>query len=197
MEESGMAAFTKQAIRDSFVKLLNEKPLSQITVREVVEDCKVNRNTFYYYYSDIPHLLESIVDEDVERIIQEHPAIDSLEDCVNVAFSFAVANRKAAMHIYRSVNRDIYERYLWRVCDHVVTIYVDRNLTERSIAADDRTVLIDYLKAVCFGTTMGWLEAGMPENVQDKLRRICELKQGDLERLLTRCKEGNGSFDIK
>ena len=40
-----MASFTKKAIRDSFVKLLNEKPLSQITIRDIVDDCGVNRNT--------------------------------------------------------------------------------------------------------------------------------------------------------
>ena len=47
-----MASFTKKAIRDSFVKLLNEKPLSQITIRDIVDDCGVNRNTFYYYYPE-------------------------------------------------------------------------------------------------------------------------------------------------
>ena len=34
-----MASFTKKAIRDSFVKLLNEKSLSQITIRDIVDDC--------------------------------------------------------------------------------------------------------------------------------------------------------------
>ena len=73
-----MASFTKKAIRDSFVKLLNEKSLSQITIRDIVDDCGVNRNTFYYYYQDLPQLVESIVDEDAERIIRGHPTIDSL-----------------------------------------------------------------------------------------------------------------------
>lgn len=34
-----MANFTKKAIRDSFVGLLNEKTISKITVRDIVEDC--------------------------------------------------------------------------------------------------------------------------------------------------------------
>ena len=41
-----MASFTKKAIRDSFVKLLNEKTLSQITIRDIVDDCGVNRIPF-------------------------------------------------------------------------------------------------------------------------------------------------------
>ena len=48
--ESGMANFTKKAIQESFLRLLMERPLSQITVKDVVADCGVNRNTFYYYF---------------------------------------------------------------------------------------------------------------------------------------------------
>ena len=94
-----MASFTKKAIRDSFVKLLNEKPLSQITIRDIVDDCGVNRNTFYYYYQDLPQLVESIVNADAERMIREHPAVESLEDCINAALSFAMESRRAVMHI--------------------------------------------------------------------------------------------------
>ena len=58
-----MAGFAKKAIRDSFIKLLNERPLSQITVRDIVDACGVNRNTFYYYFQDIPQLVETIINE--------------------------------------------------------------------------------------------------------------------------------------
>lgn len=43
-----MAQFTKQAIINSFLKLLEETPLDKITVKDIVEDCGINRNTFYY-----------------------------------------------------------------------------------------------------------------------------------------------------
>ena len=49
-----MPNFTKQAIKDSFLRLLNQQPLSKISVRSIVEDCGINRNSFYYHYQDIP-----------------------------------------------------------------------------------------------------------------------------------------------
>ena len=52
-----MSKFTRDAIKQSFLKLLNERPLSQIKVRDIVSDCGVNRNTFYYYFHDIPSLV--------------------------------------------------------------------------------------------------------------------------------------------
>lgn len=182
-----MAGLTRKAIRASFIKLLNEKPLSQITVRDIVDDCGVNRNTFYYYFQDIPQLLESIVDEDAQRIIREHPTAGSIEECLNEMIGFALENRKAVMHIFYSVNRDIYEQYQWRVCQHTVTIYVDSILSDRNVTTSDRNLIIDYLKCVCFGLIIGWLEKGMQEDIQSRFHRICELKQGDLERMISRC----------
>ena len=51
-----MSAYTKQAIKNSFLKLLNDRPLNQVTVKAIVEDCGINRNTFYYHFTDIPSL---------------------------------------------------------------------------------------------------------------------------------------------
>lgn len=184
-----MAGFAKKAIRDSFIKLLNERPLSQITVRDIVDACGVNRNTFYYYFQDIPQLVETIINEDADRVIQEHPSIESVEDCLNAAIRFALENRKAVLHIYHSINRDIYEQYQWRVCEHAVTTYVDGILAGRTVAEPDRNLMIDYLKCMCFGFVVGWLETGMQEGIQSRFRRICELKRGDLDAMITRCEK--------
>ena len=45
-----MANFTKKAIKDTFISLLKTKPFNQITVKDIVDECGVNRNTFYYHY---------------------------------------------------------------------------------------------------------------------------------------------------
>lgn len=53
--------FTKKAIIEAFWKLLEEKPYNKITVKEIVDSCQINRNTFYYHFHDIPDLLEQII----------------------------------------------------------------------------------------------------------------------------------------
>ena len=184
-----MATHTKQVIRETFIMLLNKRPLSQITVRDIVEHCGINRNTFYYYYHDIPQLLESIVDEEADRMINAHPAVESLEDCLLAAVAFALENRKAVLHIYHSVNRGLYEQYQWQICEHIVTTYVDSILSSRSVSDDDRKLLINYLKCMCFGFIMGWLETGMQEEVQSWFHQLCALKRGDLEEMIARCEK--------
>ncbi|MGN0735105.1 MAG: TetR/AcrR family transcriptional regulator C-terminal domain-containing protein [Anaerovoracaceae bacterium] len=184
-----MTGLTKKAIRDSFIKILNEKPLSQITVRDIVDDCGVNRNTFYYHFHDIPELLETIVDDEMERMIREHPNIDSMQACFDAILEFALANKRAVMHIYHSVNREIYELYQWRICGHCAAAYIDTVMDGRRIDETDRSIIIDYVKCVLFGMSIGWLEAGMKEDISDRFHRLCQLKQGDLEKMLDRSEE--------
>ena len=182
-----MADFTKKAIRDSFLKLLEERPLKQISVRDIVEGCGINRNTFYYHYQDIPQLLEAIVSEEAEVLITGEPEVGSMESCLNTIIDFAVRNKTPVMHIYKSVNRDVFEKYLWWVCDCVMTKYVDGLIQDRNISAGDRDIILAYVKAVAFGLVLGWLENGMTSHVHEFTHRMCQLKLGDLSDLVEQC----------
>ena len=118
-----MQSYTKMAIRETFLQLLEQKPLHQITVKMVVEKCGINRNSFYYHYQDMPDLVEDIVMTEADRIIEENPSVLSDSSALNAVARFISDKRRAILHIYNSVNRDIFERYLWKVCDHVVSSY--------------------------------------------------------------------------
>ena len=64
-----MSGFTKEIIIRTLFELLNEKPLAKITVKDIVERCGVNRNTFYYHYEDINDLSKSFLDDLKEKIV--------------------------------------------------------------------------------------------------------------------------------
>ena len=74
-----MAAFTKQAIKASFLKLLGMYPLRDISVKMIVEDCGINRKSFYYHYQDIPALLEEILTEQADALLEPYHSVLSQE----------------------------------------------------------------------------------------------------------------------
>ena len=120
-----MASFTRKAIMDSFMKLVDQRPISKITIKDIVEDCGVNRNTFYYHFADIPALIEAIVHDQAEELIRNHSTITTIEDALNVAVDSILQHRRAALHIFNSVSRDVYERYLMQICPQVMIIQMD------------------------------------------------------------------------
>ena len=165
---------TKRAIQSAFLALLEERTLNKITVRDITDRCGINRNTFYYHYQDIPALLEEICSGEVERIIRDYPSVHSIEDCLDTALQFAMQNRRAILHIYNSVNRDIFERYLWKVCEHIVEAYGVKALKGINIGSLDREIMKRFYKCECFGLAIEWMDGGLPENVNLQLDRFCE-----------------------
>ena len=72
MPETAQASRGKQAkarIRQAFTKLLREKPIQRIAVKELCQEAGVNRSTFYAHYQDIYDLLTKI-EEDMLEILQ-------------------------------------------------------------------------------------------------------------------------------
>ncbi|MBR4906228.1 MAG: TetR/AcrR family transcriptional regulator C-terminal domain-containing protein [Clostridia bacterium] len=54
---------TKKLLRDALLTLLNEKPLRNITVKELCARAGLNRGTFYAHYRDVYDLMEQIEEE--------------------------------------------------------------------------------------------------------------------------------------
>lgn len=172
-----MANFTRRAIKESFILLLEQRPLSEITVKDIVETCGINRNSFYYHYQDLPALIEEIVKEEAESIIRAYPSVTTIVECFDAVTQFASRKKRAIMHIYRSLSRDVFERNLMMVCEYFVLSYIETALAEEHISDEDRTTIVNYYKCVCFGLTIDWLNKGMDEGYTQSIRRIFLLKK--------------------
>ena len=61
---------TKRQLRQALTQLLQQKPIKDITVREIADLVDINRGTFYLHYKDIYDMLASIEQELSDKFIQ-------------------------------------------------------------------------------------------------------------------------------
>ena len=59
---------TKRRLCDALIALLAQKPVREITVRELTALAKVSRGTFYFHYTDIYDLLAQIEQDQLEGL---------------------------------------------------------------------------------------------------------------------------------
>ena len=184
-----MPSFTRKAIMQSFLKLVDQRPINKVTIKDIVEDCGINRNTFYYHFSDIPALIEAIVQEEAAQLFQAHPTIGSYEECIRLAIQEIQKNKRAVLHIYNSANRDIYEHYLMQVCQYIVETYLNTLLGGKTINQQDREIIVGVYRCQCFGLFIDWLNNSLSDEFPQRVERLCELRKGMLEEMLERCGE--------
>jgi len=183
-----MATFTKEAIKSAFLELLKHKSVNKITVKDIVTECGVNRNTFYYHYDGIPELVEDIVSDIVGSVVRDYASVKSLEECVEIIASIAIEHKRELMNIYNSTNRSIYEIYLMRLCEEAVELYSKTVFSGVTVSDEDREILVRFYKCECFGQVIEWMNSSMSYNIIEQFGRLCKIREGFAEELVRRCR---------
>ncbi len=66
-----MAVDVKNLMADAVMKLLFEENRKKITVKDIVEECNITRQAFYYHFADIPELLGWMIDQKADEVMAE------------------------------------------------------------------------------------------------------------------------------
>lgn len=169
---------TKKIISDAFWQLLEEKPYNKITVHNIVERCQVNRNTFYYYFRDIPDLAEYSIETWANEIIENNSESGSPFNCVSILIQECTKRKNAFFRIYRSAHQEIFLRYLNKISLDVVSIYVEITTKDSDISPEDRDVLIKFYKVMLTGGLLDWFDSGMSYDLLEFYQKISDLPQG-------------------
>ena len=179
-----MAQRTKQRIQETFVTMLDQESWDKITVKDLVDRCGMNRNTFYYYYQDLYALLEELLQEEAERIIEAHYAVALWQEGFLDAIAFVLEHRRAAYHVFHSNARAYVVRYFLRLGDFILTDVVREMSTGLPVQPEDQRILVDCYKHALVGVASDWLEQGMKEDLSAVIRRIGVLLEGNIRRAL-------------
>lgn len=66
-----MPADMKERMAEAVKRLLIDRKVKKLTVKDIVEECKITRQSFYYHFEDIPSLLQWILEQGTEKLLQE------------------------------------------------------------------------------------------------------------------------------
>ncbi len=100
------ARSTEKALAASLKRLMNDAPLARISVRDIVEDCGVNRQTFYYHFKDKYELVNwSYRTEAVESIADARDYAHWTEGIARV-FAYLIENRSFYVNALNAAGQD-------------------------------------------------------------------------------------------
>lgn len=187
-----MASTTKEALGNALKKMLSIKPIDKITVKDLVEECGVNRQTFYYHFDDVYDLLEWVFEEDANKVLPDEIFYDEWREHVVMFFRYLQNNRSFVLNIYNSQNRSYLLRYFKRrlhYCIHGFAVIVAEG---KNVEWSDLEFVCELYSHLIVGLISQWLDANMelpPEIVEEKLMRVLD---GSIEYMLSRFQNQTG-----
>ena len=150
---------TKRAIRNAFAKLLTEKDLNDITVKDVAELADINRKTFYNYYTGIYQLVDEIENDIAEEFASNIDDLDVME-CLRdpmILFNKLAEMMKKDYDFYSSLFKiNVSSVLLKKIAGSMIEIA--KNVARKSIKDADEDVLDITVKFIFYGEVLTFHE---------------------------------------
>jgi Transcriptional regulator len=167
--------YTIMVIRDSFVKILKQKPISKITIKEICAEADVNRATFYAHYSDQYDLLRQIENDlidDINQYLNSYDftnkpdvPVEMLEKIIEY-----VKENSELFELLLNSNGDIqFQQEITKVVgqQHLLPASISQSLSE-----EDAEYIYLFFANGSIGVIQKWLEDGMKKPVGEMAELI-------------------------
>ena len=101
---------TRRKLREGLLTLMAERPIQEISVKELTEMVDVNRGTFYFHYADLYALLRDMEQEffdDFARTLRETvPGEETAYAYLGAVFSFLFRAFSCPSSLRRALSMD-------------------------------------------------------------------------------------------
>lgn len=166
--------YTRMIIEQSFLELLESKPVCKITVTELCEKAQINRATFYKHYMDIPHLLECMEEDLFAQIRSAFGTQDlDLEAFLLKMLRHTYCEKLRFMSLGGESGDPNLMTKTFLVCYESAYPLLAKNLQE--LEDSERKMVYHFISHGSGGVLTWWIHDGMRISPEDVARMILNL----------------------
>ena len=150
---------TKRALAASLKSIMAHKPFSKITVTEIIDDCGVNRKTFYYHFENIYALLHWMLEQESVEILKHFNLMTDYRDAVSFVMDYIESNRHIINCALDSGGRDELHRFFFKdfmgIADSVL-----RGMEEKywqKLPDEYRSFMAEFYCEAIVGMIVSWI----------------------------------------
>ena len=181
-----MSQITKRALEQSLKNLLQQKPLSKITISDITEDCGISRMTFYYHFKDIYDLVEWACAEDAARALQNKKTYDTWQQGFVQIFHAVRENKVFVMNVYRCVSREQVEKYLVPLTDQLIMGVITERAAGMTVREADQQFIAQVYSYAFVGIMLDWIRDDMRADPEELVNRLAMVIRGGITQALER-----------
>lgn len=174
----------KEAFAESLKKMLEKKTLDHITVKDIVEDCGVSRQAFYYHFTDIYDLVEWIFIEEASAALANNRDIDTWQQGYCRVLERLRDNRNLVVNSYRSISREYLETFMYQVLYQVIYPVVEEQAAGMDVEKKHKEFIAHFYSLAVVAMGLDWVRTGMKENPGEISEQVAALVKGDFKKAL-------------
>lgn len=174
----------KEAFAESLKRMLERKTLDHITVKDIVEDCGVSRQAFYYHFKDIYDLVEWIFKEEASAALANNRDIDTWQEGYCRVLKNMRDNKNLVINSYRSISREYLEAFMYKALYQVIYPVVEEQAVGMNVEDKHKKFIAHFYSLAIVAMGIDWVRAGMKEDPEEIVDQVATLVKGDFKKLL-------------
>lgn len=159
MKQKEISLATKKALAAALKRLMVNKPISKITVRELVAECGINRNSFYYHFEDIYALFKWMVESEAVEIVKQYDLMMDYHEVVSFVLDYVENNQYLLTNAYNAIGQAGLKRFLYLDFISCLGNLIDQGARMQGIEldADYREFLCAFYAEAIAGTLLDYI----------------------------------------
>lgn len=177
---------TKKALAQSLKSCMYTKPLNKISIREIVEGCGLNRQTFYYHFQDIYELLGWMIDQEIVSTIKENDHFLCWQDAGIYLLRYIQQNEALSLCILHSIGRDSLRRFFYKDAYEVAIRFLKENMEGIEFSEEDIFYLAHYYSVSFAALLEDWVMSGMKRTPEELIHILETIVSGTARQAMER-----------
>ncbi len=159
MKQKEISLATKKALAAALKRLMVNKPISKITVRELVAECGINRNSFYYHFEDIYALFKWMVESEAVEIVKQYDLMMDYHEVVSFVLDYVENNQYLLTNAYNAIGQAGLKRFLYLDFISCLGNLIDQGARMQGVEldADYREFLCAFYAEAIAGTLLDYI----------------------------------------
>ncbi|CAJ1203122.1 TetR-like C-terminal domain-containing protein [Companilactobacillus nantensis] len=178
-----MTTDTKNVLRDSLCAALHHKTIDKITIKDVVSECNLTRQTFYNHFADIYDLVEYSASQVADKVLKTAD-YENWQAGFYQVMVLIQKNQRLTKNVYLSVYRDVMHKYIYEVIYNYIIEIVESQAKGMHVDQSHKNFIAHFYSLAFISIIFEWVRNDMKEDPKDIVDQISVLVQGDFQKAL-------------
>ena len=134
----------KNIIADTFAKMVEKENVDKITVKALISECHISRQTFYYHFQDIMEVIEWAVEQATKSTLARGLEAETPEDALSVLITSATENGTLIRRLLDSQKRAQIEKLFVQASRTFLQEFIRNKPQKLSLNYSDMEVALDF-----------------------------------------------------
>ncbi len=196
MTHNEISLQTKKKLAAFLKKFMISKSLNKITVTDIINDCGVNRKTFYYHFEDIHDLLKWILEQEAVEVVKQFDLMVDYKEAILFVINYVEDNAHILACAYDALGREEMRRFLHQDFISIIRTLVNNVEKNLGLCVDKefKNFLCTLYTESLAGMLIAWFKNSQNQNKEQIVEYLFIIFRSSLPEILKnspKCKPAN------